>query len=291
MLETKDLYKEYIESVKAKINAVTIKLDQYKGSQAYLKNCIINNRAQFEKLDINIDTLFANPFIAYAKIKEIVDNGQLTRVAHYVKSYVNSLRYYTLHKLLYDRYNKCLMPYEIYLELLKRSNFEISKHIVKGGYYTFGNVGKIYVREKPRTFLFKGRPVKLPIDWGLSNKYKEELIKQGKVPYDKNNAPFGVKWHIYHTSDYGYWFWWEAGPIANRGFFRFYPTNFCNNRDRKSDTFLKTCKSENEIVDSRILGNLDKILCLMRFNPLYYLNYRRPEKVKKDIYKFDFINV
>lgn len=291
MLETKDLYKDYIESVKAKINAVSIKLDQYKGSQDYLKNCIINNRAEFEKLDINIDTLFANPFIAYAKIKQLVDNGQLKRIAHYVKSYVNSLRYFTLHKLLFDRYNKCLMPYPVYLKLIGYTNFEIAKHILTGGYYTFGNIGKIYIREKMRTFLFKGRPVKLPIDWGLSNKYKAKLIEQGKVPYDMNNAPHGIKWHIYHTSDYAYWFWWEAGAIQNRGFFKFYPSLFCNYKDRRPETFLRDCKSEDDIINTTYIGNVDKMWALMRFNPLYYLNYRRPEKEKKEIHKFDFINV
>lgn len=290
MLETRDLYNDYISSIKAKIDAVSIKIGQYHGSQEYLRNCIINNRAKFEELDIDIDNLFANPYIAYAKIKQIVDNGQLTRVAHYVKSYVNSLRYLTLHKLLFDRYNKCLMPYEAYLKLLGCSNFEIAKHIVKGGYYTFGNVGKLYVREKARTFLFKGRPVKQPIDWGLSNKYKAELIEQGKVPYDQNSAPHGVKWHIYHDSDYAYWFWWEAGAIQNRGFFKFFPSSFINYKDRKNNTFLTTCKSEDDIINSTKIGNLDKILMLMKFNPLYYLNYRRSEKMK-EVHHYDFINI
>lgn len=289
MLETRNLYKDYINSVQSKIATVTVKIEQYYASQEYLKNCIINNRAEFEDLGINLDNLFSNPYIAYAKIKELVDNGQLTRVAHYVKSYVLSVRYLNLHKLLFDRLNKCIMPYEAYLKILGASNFEISKHILAGGIYTFGHVGKIYIKEKARTFFFKGRKANLPIDWGLSNKYKAELIKQGKIPYDKYNAPNGVKWHIYHDSDYAYWFWWEAGPIQNRSYFKFIPTDFCNTRNRKTDVLLSKCKTKEDICNSTEIGILDKMLLLMKFDPLHYLNYKRLEK--EEVKQLETVNI
>jgi hypothetical protein len=287
MLETRDLYKDYIEALQIKINAVNLKINQYYGSQEYIKNCIINNRAEFEKVDVSIDTLFSNPYIAYAKIKELADNGQLTRVAHYVKSYVNSIRYLTLHKLLYDRLNKAIMPYEVYLKMLGYSNLEIAKEILRGGYYTFGNAGKVYIREKARTFLFKGRTVKLPIDWGTSNKYKARLLEEGKIPYDQTDAPNGIKWHVYHNSDFGYWFWWEAGYfIENRGFFKFIPSKFTKRGNRRTIPF----KDENEIYNTTEIGILNKMLELMKFDTIHFLNYRRPEKeiIKR---KIEYINV
>jgi len=277
MLETRDLYRDYIEAVQIKINAVTVKIGQYYGSQEYIKQCIINNRAEFEKIDVNIDNLFKNPYIADLKIKELVANGQLTRVAHYVKSYVNSIRYLTLHKLLYERLVKSIMPYEVYLKILGYSDIEIAKHILKGGYYTFGNAGKLYIREKERTFLFNGRLVKLPVDWGTSNKYKAKLIEEGKIPYDQTTAPNGIKWHVYHNSDYAYWFWWEAGAIQNRGFFKFIPSKFCRRGNRKNILF----NSFDEILNSTEIGNVNKMLELMKFNSLQFLNYRRPEKETK----------
>ena len=282
MLETRDLYKDYIESINLKISVVTVKISQYYGSQEYIKNCIINNRAEFEKVDVNIDNLFNNPYIAYLKIKQLADNGQLTRVAHYVKSYVNSIRYLTLHKLLYERLNKSLMPYEVYLKMIGYSNQEIAKYILEGGYYTFGNAGKMYIKEKERTFLFKGRLVPLPVDWGTSNKYKQKLIQEGKIPYNQNDSPEGVKWHVYHNSDFGYWFWWEAGAIVNRAFFKFIPSKFVRRGNRKNIQY----KTKDEILNTTEIGNLNKMLELMKIDSLHYLNYRRPEKVVKHVVEY-----
>ena len=76
MLETRNLYKDYINSVQNKIAAVTVKIEQYSGSQEYLKNCIINNRSEFEDLGINLDNLFSNPYIAYVNIIQIKEAGK-----------------------------------------------------------------------------------------------------------------------------------------------------------------------------------------------------------------------
>lgn len=287
MLETRDLYRDYIATVEAKISLVTAKIGQYYGSQDYLRTCIVNNRKEFENVGVNIDTLFKNPYIAYVKIKELVANGQLTRVEHYVKSYVNATQYITLHKLLHERLLKALMPYEVYLKLLGYSNIEIAKYILKGGYYSFGNAGRIYIKEKARAFLFNGKPVKLPVDWGNSKKYKAKLIEEGKKPYNQEEAPDGIKWHMYHNSDYGYWFWWEAGGIKNRGFFKFIPSNFRARGLKKNPIY----NSMNEIYETTEIGNVNKMFELMKFDSLHFLNYRRPEKVvSKEIHQFDYVN-
>lgn len=291
MLETRDMYKDYINSINTKINMVNIKIQQYYASQEYIKTCIINNRTEFEKVNVNIDTLFSNPYIAYAKIKDLVDTGNLSRVAHYVQSYVRSINYLTLHKKLHERLTKSLMPYEVYLKILGYSNFEIAKYILLGGIYSFGNLGKLYIREKARTFLFKGKPVKLPVDWGTSNKFKKELIQQGRTPYNKENAPSGIKWHSYHNSDFAYWFWWEAGAIINRRFFKFYPSKHCKvGNSSKIDDFYKTCKVKEDILNTTKIGILNKMLLLIRFDPLHYLNYRRPEREKKKVFEVQYVN-
>jgi hypothetical protein len=287
MLETRDLYRDYITSVEAKINTVSIKITQYHGSKTYLETQIRNSRCEFEQVGVNIDNLFKNPYIAYIKIKELVDNGQLTRVSHYVKSYVNALRYITLHELLFDRLNKCIMPYEVYLKMIGYTNSEIAKYILKGGYYRFGIAGQLYIREKARTFTFKGKPTKLPVDWGNSNKIKAKVIEEGKTPFNTANAPDGVKWHTYHNSDYAYWFWWEAGAIVNRGFFKFIPSKFVRRGHKKNIPFI----SEQQIYNTTEVGILNKMLELMKINPIHYLNYRRPEKiVNKEIHQIEYVN-
>jgi len=281
MLETRDLYKDYIQGIEERLVLVTTKIAQYETSIEYFKQCIINNRFDFEHIGVNIDTLFANPPIAFIKIKDLVLNGQLSRVAHYVKSYSNAVRYLKLHILLQKRLNKSIMPFEAYRVILASANSKIASHILKGGSYRLGNVGTLYILEKARTFLYNGKPVKLPVDWGLSNKYKKQLLDSGKIPYDLNAAPNGTKWHIYHNSDYAYWFWWERGAIPNRGFFKFIPSKFCKiGQNRKSSAFLATCKSKEDILNATNIGNIDKMLLLMKFDPFHFLNYKHPEKVK-----------
>ena len=39
------------------------------------------------------------------------------------------------------------------------------------------------------------------IDWGESNKYKQELIEEGKDLYNADTNE-GTKWHIYHTDGF-----------------------------------------------------------------------------------------
>lgn len=277
MLETRDLYKDYIASIESKIAAVTVKIDQYNGSMNYLKNAIINNRAELESLEVNVEALLETPTLSYIKVKPLINNGQLTRVGHYIKMYTNAYNYLTLHKRLFEYYQKALMPYEVYLKLIASNNLEISKHILKGGIYTFGHVGRLYIREKARTFVYMGKKAKLPIDWGLSNKYKVALIENGLTPYDSKTAPDGIKWHIYHNTDFGYWFWWEMGIIKGRGFFKFYPSKFLRRYNKKGVPFT----SKEEIYNTTEIGILNKMLELMKIDPLHRLNYRRPEKVKK----------
>lgn len=278
MLESRDLYRDYINSIQNRLNTITIKLDQYTGSINYLKNCITNNQVEFEKEGVSITTLFAAPFIAYSKIKPLVDTGKLTRVAHYVRSYTNANLYYNTHKLLYDRLTKSIMPYETYLKFLFILNSEIAKYILNGGYYNFGQLGRIYICEKPRAFLFKGKPVKLPIDWGASNKYKQYLIDNGKVPYDSVSAPDGIKWHIYHDSDYAYWFIWEKLAFKNKAFFKFCPSKFV----RRGKAKLIPFTSKEQILNSSEIGNINKMVELLKFDTLHFINYKRPEKIKKN---------
>jgi len=46
------------------------------------------------------------------------------------------------------------------------------------------------------------------INWGASNKRKQELIDQGITPFNKATAPNGVEWFIYYTDNKYYrWRW------------------------------------------------------------------------------------
>lgn len=55
---------------------------------------------------------------------------------------------------------------------------------------------------------FERDPSKPTIDWGASNKYKAELIKQGKPLYN-NETKEGYEWLIYFTDSYYYRYCWS----------------------------------------------------------------------------------
>jgi hypothetical protein len=272
MIDSRELYRDYIFSINSRLHAINIKISQYQASIAYIKNSIINNKELFTDLGVSLESIFSAPVIAYSKIKPLVNNGQLTKVAHYVKSYSTAHIYLSTHKTLYDRLSKAIIPYEVFISILTTANFEITKYILNGGIYTFGHLGRMFIKEKPRTFFFKGCPAKLPVDWGNSIKYREHLIKQGKELYNAAKNPNGNKWHLYHDSDFANWVIWQKSIyLKNRHTFRFYPSNF-RKRDNK-----KPFTSKEEILNSTEIGFVNKMHELVRFDASHSINYRRPE--------------
>lgn len=73
--------------------------------------------------------------------------------------------------------------------------------IIQGNSLYIPKVGYIYVRmcnHNPKSPFKK-------IDWGESNKYRNKLIAEGKVPYKKGVRDHGEKWLHYYYSDYFRW--------------------------------------------------------------------------------------
>jgi hypothetical protein len=88
---------------------------------------------------------------------------------------------------------------------------------------------------------------------------------------------------IMHIGLVGSW------SIQNRSYFKFIPTDFCNTRNRKTDVLLSKCKTKEDICNSTEIGILDKMLLLMKFDPLHYLNYKRLEK--EEVKQLETVNI
>lgn len=52
------------------------------------------------------------------------------------------------------------------------------------------------------------------INWGDSNKRKQEIIDSGQVPFNKETAPDGIKWFILHEGDYFKWQWYKSNSYV-----------------------------------------------------------------------------
>ncbi len=168
-----------------------------------------------------------------------------------------------------------------YIAIIKLLNIEISKHVLKGGMYSFSkDLSHIYIKEKLRDTRTNN------INWGESNKLKQKLINEGITPYDKLLNPDGEKWFVYHTNTYNYWWKWNNHfcNFENVKYYTFIPTAYVNTPTRKKQDFLNTCKSNDDIINSNLIGNVEKVNYLIEFDPLYHLTYRRYAhyKLKRD---------
>lgn len=168
-----------------------------------------------------------------------------------------------------------------YIAIIRALNVEISNHVIRGGLYSFSKeLSHIYIKEKIRDTHVNG------INWGESNKFKAQLIAEGKTPYDKKLNPDGEKWFVYHTNTYNYWWKWNSNfcNFPNIQYYIFDPTCYVNTPTRKKQDFLDTCKSNDDIINSNLLGNVEKVNYLIEFDPLYHLTYRRYAhyKLKRD---------
>ena len=89
------------------------------------------------------------------------------------------------------------------------------------------------------------------IDWGESNKYKQELLDEGQELYNQETDK-GVKWHIYHTDEFYCKYYWRKGKckVPNKSVYRFDATR-------------------------GIKGNKDKLISLLKDDELAYLKFKK----------------
>lgn len=281
MLVSKNLYNDYINSINYRISVTAEKIENYKKTIEYCKDVISANSIEFEKAGVSIDNLFSNAPIAYIKIKPLVEFGYLSNVEQYVKSYANATKYLNLHNKILERLLKCIIPYETYRRILYEANEQIAKYILNGGVYTFGNLGSIYIIEKPRVFFDRdGEPVCGNVNWDLSFKYKQHIIDKGLIPYSASYAPNGVKWLQFYDDDLVYWFKWSKLFFKNKGLFKFVPSKYVRRGERKKIGW----SSKEEILNSREIGNIQKMWYLMNFDKDHHLLYKKKRNIEKKDY-------
>jgi hypothetical protein len=118
--------------------------------------------------------------------------------------------------------------------------------ILEGGEFSMGsNLSTISIRRIERN------PSKPTIDWWESNRYKQELLAQGKELFDVSTGQ-GEKWFIYYTDPWYCKYHWQKSrcKISNKSAYRFTPTR-------------------------GIKGNKEKLTKLLRDDDLAYLRFRK----------------
>ena len=154
---------------------------------------------------------------------------------------------YTLTNI-YNNYvvDKGFVERTLFKDICSEFNIMIMDYILEGKEFNMGhNLSTMSVVRKDRD------PRSPRVDWGESNKYKNELIKEGKALYDPDTN-LGTKWHIYHTDEFYCKFYWRKGKCAvpNKSVYRFDATR-------------------------GLKGNKDKLIHLLKTDDLAYLKFKK----------------
>ena len=144
-----------------------------------------------------------------------------------------------------EEYNDTIEK-QVFKNICQEFNLLIIEYILEGKVFNMGqNLSTLSIVRKDRD------PRSPRIDWGESNKYKKELLSEGKELYDSETGT-GTKWHIYHTDEFYCKFYWRKSKcvIPNKSVYRFDATR-------------------------GIKGNKEKLVNLLKTNDLAYLKFKK----------------
>ena len=134
----------------------------------------------------------------------------------------------------------------LFKQICEEFNMLIVESILDGGEFNMGsNLSTLSIRRIERN------PSKPTIDWWESNKYKQELLSEGKKLYDAATGE-GEKWFIYYTDPWYCKYHWQKSrcKISNKSAYRFTPTR-------------------------GVKGNKEKLTKLLIDDDLAYLRFRK----------------
>jgi hypothetical protein len=134
----------------------------------------------------------------------------------------------------------------LFKQICEEFNMLIVDSILDGAEFSMGsNLSTLSIRRIERN------PSKPTIDWWESNKYKQELLAEGKELFDVSTGQ-GEKWFIYYTDPWYCKYHWQKSrcKISNKSAYRFTPTR-------------------------GIKGNKEKLTKLLRDDDLAYLRFRK----------------
>ena len=152
-------------------------------------------------------------------------------------------------KDIYNSYqNECnnTVDKQTYVDVVQEFNIMIVEYLLEGKEFNMGNnLSSLSIIRRERD------PRSPRIDWGESNKYKQELLEENQDLYN-NITGKGVKWHIYHTDEFYCKYYWRKGKckIPNKSVYRFDATR-------------------------GIKGNKEKLINLLKEDDLAYLKFKK----------------
>lgn len=278
MLTNKDGYDIHIQYVESRLVKFNTRLKEITKNKNYLLKSILLFKSEYAKGGIDIDDLvYSNKHLYNLNTITKYNFGTNTELLRsYIIAFMNNVKIEYMCIELIKQYALLKVPYTFYMYVINELNTEYSTAILNGNIMNLSKgIGNLYIKEKFTDF--NNPSCGKGINWAASNEVKAKLIEEGLTPYDKKTAPNGIKWHVKHLDDVTYWWWWEAGSIAGRGCYKFEPTKFVNGLARNSKEFIKKYNTPAKVIQSKLLGNIDKLYRLKHFFPEYMLTFKSIE--------------
>ena len=123
----------------------------------------------------------------------------------------------------------------LFKEICEEFNISLIDTLLEGNVFQMKhNLASLSIRRIERN------PSSPTIDWWESNKYKQELLTEGKELYN-NETGEGEKWFIYYTDPWYCKYHWQKSrcKLANKTAYRFTPTRGVKGNKEKLTSLLK----------------------------------------------------
>lgn len=130
------------------------------------------------------------------------------------------------------------IPFNDFKLIINDFNKMVMDEVITKGcrFRPLNSLGPIYIERIKRADHINNSSV----DWKASLAHREELIKSGKIPYNKETAPDGVKWFILFDTDHIARFRWRKSTtsVKNWSMYSFVPTRGKVGNKTKLKNFL-----------------------------------------------------
>lgn len=308
MITRRTTYNSYVRYVKRNIKIITNKLSYYNS-----RLNVANN-----KLEIYTSTLERNSIEFYTiykiNVKDIdkesnkinyVNRVTMNNSAKHLVSELSSIdtssgihtlmlmkgmteNYYTIQKEIknitrqlyllndkldfFNRYKD--ISSNVFYYIISKCNKYYSDALLNGDTIQLGHhLGFIKVVPK------KTKP---KINWYESKQYKERLIQEGKVPYNKNDAIKaknngeeynGVRWFIYYENETQHYINWYAysHKLPNKDSYSFKPARY--NHANKTISEIKDEIDTPKDLDNYKIGIVNKLNIALDVNEMQFIKY------------------
>lgn len=291
----KDYYANERETL---LNEVDILEDTINSIKQSITDSKIENIKETFKLDLNnYEEFKSNTYI----------NGKFERVAK--SAYMNRNNNYELVSDLFDVYNLARKQKEIYdiknkislynkiigltekeyLKILRTFYYEVHKQMILKGYgYSFeGQLGWICITRKELNN--KGKA----LDWAATKHKKEQLKKEGKKLYTKEEAAWCKKYGIdYNAEDYRVYlkheFFYDISllecTIPKGNSYKLVSANYrgIEIKDKTNDELAEMCNNDLEKICNLSVDIKTKVNMCVKINEALYTNFIRYENKKSN---------